>query len=101
MGAHENSFWKSTKQLHAQVKLRLFHMAFEMLVDCGTKPALKANSFCFSLLSLVAHLLLSNLSYSVMDQDSKALPLSIRDLAHLMRLVVVGREVCAGALGWV
>lgn len=36
-----------------------------------------------------------------MDQDSKALPLSIRDLAHLMRLVLVGREVCADALGWV
>lgn len=47
--------WRSTKQFYTQVKLGLFHMALEMLVSCATKPALKANSFCFSLLSLVAH----------------------------------------------
>lgn len=83
--------WRSTK-LYAQVKLGLFHMAFEMLVSYATKPALKADSFCFSLLSLVAHWLLSNLSCFVMGQGSKALPSSIRGLAHLMRLVLVGKE---------
>lgn len=36
-----------------------------------------------------------------MDQGSKALPSSIRGLAHLMRLVLEGRGLCAGALGWV
>lgn len=72
IGARESSFWRSTEQLYAQVKLGLFHMAFEVLLNYGTKPALKANSFCFSLLSLV-HWLLSNLSDSAMDQGSKAL----------------------------
>lgn len=101
MGAHESSFLQVYKQLYAQVKLGLFHMAFERLVGYTTVPALKANSFCFSLLSFVAHWLLSNLSYSIMDQGSKALPSSIRGLAYLMRLVLVGRRACAGALQWV
>lgn len=47
--------WRSMKQLYTQVKLGLFHRAFEMLVSYGTKPSLKTNSCCFSLLSLVAH----------------------------------------------
>lgn len=55
MGAHESSFLQVYKQLYAQVKLGLFHMAFERLVSYTTVPALKANSFCFSLLSFVAH----------------------------------------------
>lgn len=36
-----------------------------------------------------------------MDQGSKALPSSIRGLAYQMRLVLVGRRACAGALQWV